>query len=100
MHGFGVYYSLLKKLFSGPVEKIHVCSSVPSICSIVQQNSFNPVSVNLVLDESSSMIRSFAFYQKRSSSVKQADLKDVFRRASRSVRTLVMISPEPLALTS
>lgn len=98
MHGFGIYCSLPKKLFTGPVEKIHVCSSVPSICSIVQQNSFNPVSVNLALDESSPMIRSSAFYQKRSS-VKQADLKDVIRKASRSVRTSVVISTEPLAHT-
>jgi len=99
MHGFGIYCSLPKKLFSGAVEKIHVCSSVPSICFVVQQNFFNPVSVNLALDESSPMIRSYAFYQKRSSLVKQADLKDVIRKASRSVRTSVVISPEPLDLT-
>jgi len=57
------------------------------------------MSVNMALDESSPTIRSFAFYQKRSSSMKQADLKDVIRKASKSVCTSVMISPEPLALT-
>lgn len=77
---------------------IHVCSSVPSICFITQQNSFNPMSVNLALDESSPTIRSSAFYQKRSSSVKQANLKDIIRKASKSVNQLLWYLLNPWLL--
>jgi hypothetical protein len=67
--------------------------------SWVKQNSFNLTSDNSALEKTSPKTGSFAFYQRKTSSMKQADLRDMFKRASKSVCTsTVVISPDPYLL--
>jgi hypothetical protein len=55
---------------------------------------------NLELENSSSKTRSFAFYQKETSSVKKADLRDMFKKPSKNVCTsTTVLSPDPLSPT-
>jgi hypothetical protein len=66
---------------------------------IVQQGFCNPVSNNLgFVEESGSKTGSFAFYQKKASSLKQSDHRGMFKTTSNSVCTSV-VSPDPLSLT-
>jgi len=51
----------------------------------------------LALEENSSKTGSFAFYQKKASSMKLADLWDKFKKASKTVCTsTIVVSPDPL----
>jgi len=55
----------------------------------------------LAPEESSPKTRSFAFYHKKASSLKQADLEVMFRKASKSVSiSVIVVSPDPLSLTA
>jgi hypothetical protein len=56
------------------------------------------MSDNPVHEESSPKTGSFAFYHKKASSVKQADVRDMFIKASNSVcASTVVVSPDPLS---
>jgi hypothetical protein len=62
----------------------------------IQQSSFNPSSDNLVLKESSPN----TFYHKKASSMKQIDLRNKFKKASKSFCiSTVVVSPDPLSHT-
>jgi hypothetical protein len=81
---------------------------VSSLVSIaIQRSSFNLTSSNseiLIIwyvEESSPKTGSLAFYQKKASSVKQGDVRDMFKKASKGVCTpAIVISPDPLSPTS
>jgi hypothetical protein len=46
------------------------------------------------------MTMCFAFYQKKVSSLKQADLTNMFKKASKSVHTsTIVVPPDPLSPT-
>lgn len=52
-------------------------------------------------EESSPKTRGYAFYRKKASSLKQADLEVMFRKASKSVSiSIIVVSPDPLSLTT
>jgi len=55
------------------------------IHSCIQNNSFNPMSDNPAVEQSSPKTISFAFYQKKDTSMKQTDLRDIFKKASKNV---------------
>ena len=66
----------------------------------IQQNSFNPSSDNLVPEEGSPKTRNFASYQKKVSSMKEEDLRDMFIKATKSVHTSATEAPpDPLSPT-
>jgi hypothetical protein len=53
-----------------------------------------------VPEDTSPKTRNVAFYQKKASSVKQADLRDMFKKASKHVCTsTIVVSPDPLSPT-
>jgi len=56
----------------------------------------------MALEESSPKTKSYAFYDKKKPvSLKQADLRDMFKKASKSVCTsTVVVSPDPMSLTT
>jgi hypothetical protein len=58
---------------------------------------FNPSSDNPAL-EGCPKTRCFAFYLKAASSVKRANIRDMFKKASNSVCTLtIVVSPDPIS---
>jgi hypothetical protein len=66
----------------------------------VQRNSFNPSPHNLALEETSPKTRGFAFYQKKSLSIRQEDVREMFRKAYKSVcPSTILISPDTLSPT-
>lgn len=65
----------------------------------MKQNSFNLTSGNPALEESGPKTGSFDFYQRKASSVKQADLGDMSEKASKSV-CIVVVYPASLSPTS
>jgi hypothetical protein len=55
---------------------------------------------NLALEESSPKTENFSLYQIKASSMKQTYLRDMFKKASRSVCTsTIVVSPDPLSPT-
>ena len=78
---------------------IHVIHS-PQHFFRVQQKSLNPSSDNPAFEDGSPKTMCFAFYQEKVSSLKQADLTNMFKKASKSVHTsTVVVSPDPLSPT-
>jgi len=76
------------------------CNSSTSTFFRVQQNSFNPSSDNPAFEDSSPKTTCFVFYQKKVSSLKQADLTNMFKKASKGVHTsTVVVSPNPMSPT-
>ena len=66
--------------------------------SWIEQNSCNLSLDNPALEKNSTKTGSFAFYQRKALSLKQVDLRDMFKKSSRSVCTVnVMVSPDPLS---
>jgi hypothetical protein len=70
---------------------------------MIEQNSFNKTSNNLeiliIRHLSSPKTGSFVFLQKKASSIKQADLRDMSKKASKSVYTsTIVVSPDPMSL--
>jgi hypothetical protein len=62
---------------------------------MAQQNSFNPSPDNPALEKCGPKNKGFAFYQKKASSMKQADLTDMLIKASKNVcAATVVASPE------
>jgi hypothetical protein len=58
------------------------------------------ISCNCIYSKILLIQQSFAFYQKKSSSMKRADLRDMFKKASKSVcASTVVVSPDPLSPT-
>ena len=52
-------------------------------------------------EESSPKTRGYAFYHKKASSLKQADLEVMFRKAFKSVSISgIVVSPDPFSLTA
>ena len=56
-------------------------------------HSTHASSDNLVLEEGSTKTRNFAFYQKKASSMKEEDLRDMFIKATNSVCTSATEAP-------
>jgi len=78
---------------------IHVIHS-PQQFFWLQQNSFKPSSDNRAFEDSSPKTMCSAFYQKKVSSLKQADLTNMFKKASKSVHiSTIVVSPDPLSPT-
>jgi hypothetical protein len=100
------WYRVLEQLLMTVCAGVCSCYSIKASCCAVlniQQNSFNSVNgsgspYSPPLEEGSPKTGSFAVYQKKSSIVKQAYLRGVSEKDSKSVHTsTIVVSPDPLS---
>jgi hypothetical protein len=60
---------------------------------MVEQNSSHPSYYNPAFEDNSPKTRCFAFSQKKVPSMKQVDITNMFKKASKSVHTSTIVVP-------